>query len=272
EEQFTAAIEIQPDYPFAYSDRGMARALQYHLSDAEADLTVAVDLNPGYYWHHIDRGRVRMELRKFPDAITDFTEAIAINPRHFLGYAQRASASDALERYEDALRDYREVLRIRPDYYPAWAPIAVSSFVSGDYALAFTYFDKAFQREDSRWDLALLASLSLKHQSMDKDSERYLLEIVNTIPRDMIHYDMVRYYLAPGHETYVMAQVQAETNKLLKGQMYFYLGAQMELLGRIQTAQAAFLEAENLLQPGFVERRLASWRLQAYRTVQEGGS
>ncbi|MFW5743179.1 MAG: tetratricopeptide repeat protein [Spirochaetota bacterium] len=269
EQELSAAIDLAPDYSFAYSDRARARALQYELGAAETDLSTAIELDPQFYWHYIDRGRVRLERRRFGGAEADFTRAIELNGERFLGFALRARARDAQEDVEGALADYERTLAMRPDYTPAFAPIGVLSYMTEAFDDAFSYLERAFEEEDRRYDLALLASLALKSARRDRESTDFLNGIVNTISRDSLYYDMMRYYLQPGNEGYVMSEIRASTDDTLKAQMYFYLGAQLELLGRIETAQASFLEAEEGLQPGFVERRLASWRLRAYRSGEE---
>ena len=269
EEQLTAAIAIDPDNSFAYSDRARARALQYFLDGADSDLTAAIRLEPDHYWHYIDRGRVRMENRRFAGAAEDFTVALALNDELFLGYALRAGAYDALEMFDEALADYREALSRRSDYAPAFVPYGVLLYMIGEYESAADYLRRAFRREPRRYDLALLSALSLKSAGHDRDAAGLLNGIINDVPRDSLYYEMMRYYVQPANESLVMSRIRESTDRTLRARMYFYLGAQLELLGRVQTAQASFLEAEERLQPGFLEQRLAAWRLRAYRSMEE---
>ncbi len=269
EEQLTAAIEIDPDNSFGYSDRARARALQYYLNAADSDLTVAIELDPDHYWHYIDRGRVRMESRRFPAAVADFTAAISLDDELFLGYVLRAQANDALERIEDALVDYREALRRRPDYAPAFAPLGVILYMLEEYDSAADYLRRAFEREPRRYDLALLSALSLKSADRNREAVGFLNGIINTVPRDSLYYEMMRYYVQAAGESLVITRLRDSTDRTLRARMYFYLGARLELLGRVQTAQASFLEAEEKLQPGFIEQRLAAWRLRTYRSGEE---
>ncbi len=272
EEELSEAIDLAPQYDFAYSDRARARAMQYELGGAERDLTAAIELAPDYYWHHIDRGRVRLERRRLQGAEEDFSRALDLNEELFLAWALRAQARDAQDDFANALADYEAALDRRPDYEPAFAPIGVLYYLTGEYDEAFHFISRAYDTDERRYELALLAALALKTGNREREARDYLNEIVNTAPRDSLAYQMMRYYIQPANEGLVMTAVRDSTDRTRKGQMYFYLGAQLELLGRIQTAQAAFLEAEEILQPGFAEHRLATWRLRAYRSEEEGTS
>lgn len=270
EAQLTAAIEIAPDYSFAYSDRARARAQQFELSGAESDLSQAIELDPDFYWHYIDRGRVRLEQRGFARAEADFARAIELNDERFIGFALRGRARDAQDEIESALSDYQETLRRRPDYYPVYAPVGIISYMLEDYETAFDFMDAAYNEErPQRITYGLLAAISLKSAGQDARAEEYAEALIAEVARGDLAYQVLRYYLQPANEAFVLNEVQRSDQRVVQGQMYFYVGAQLELLGRVRTAQSAYLQAEDLLQPVFPERRLASWRLQAYRSQED---
>ena len=271
EEQFTQVIGHDADYAFSYSDRALARALQRKFSGAESDLTEAIRLDPEFPWHYIDRGRVRLEQRRFSDAAADFTTAIELDGQSFIGYVLRARAYDAMDQYEPALRDYARAVELRPDYHPAYAPLATLLYMGGRSLEAATWYRKAHQVDTRRLDFALLAALSLKTGGRPADATSWLNQELAQFPRESLYYQMARYYLLPTNDGYMLAEIGRERDDRVKGQMYFYLGAQLELLGRTSTAQASFLEAEDALPPGFLERRLASWHLERYRAGDEEG-
>ena len=268
EAELTAAIDVAPDFSFAYSDRARARALQYKLDSAEADLTIALELDPDFYWHLIDRGRVRMETRRFRAAIEDFTRAIEIDPDQFLAYALRAQALDAEEQYDAAISDFETALAMRRDYEPAFVPVATLYYMFDRHADAARYYRMAFDRHPRRFDFALMAALAMKSDGRNPDAVRYLQDILGRVPRDSLYYHVVRYYIQPSTETLVLSQLREERDATMKARMYFFVGAQLELLGRTQTAQASFMHTEAELQPGFLEHRLALWRLRSYRSDQ----
>ncbi|MFP4549473.1 MAG: tetratricopeptide repeat protein [Spirochaetales bacterium] len=264
EEQLTAAIEIDSEYSFAYADRARARTQQYELSAADRDLTAALSLDPDYYWHYIDRGRVRLEQRRYELAATDFERAVAIDDARFIGHLLFARATDANGEYEAALPLYERALSIRPDYAPAYPQIAVIYYMFEQFDQAERYFEAAHEDQSSIYEYALLAALAMKQADRNEEARRYLLGLVNFLPRDSIMYHMMRYYIDPRSESLVLTILRDERDKITQARMYFYLGEQMHILDRKRTAEASFSRAEAELQPGFVEQRLAAWRLRSY--------
>ena len=82
-------------------------------------------------------------------------------------------------------------------------------------------------------------------------AENWLTDNLSHFPRDTVFYAMARYYLLPGYDGAILAEIREEQDEMVKGQMYFYIGAQLAVLQRHATAQASLLEAESLLPPGF---------------------
>lgn len=269
EEQFTSAIETSPEQSFAYSDRALARSLLYELELADEDLSVAIELDPEYSWHYIDRGRIRMERRRYGEAAEDFAAAIELNPGSFLGYSLRARANDARDDYPAALEDYETTLSMRPDYHPAYAPTAALYYMYEQYAEAASYFEKAYEADDRRIEYILMTSLALKHGGDEQGGRDFVEDRLADFPRDSLFYTLARYYILPGNEGYVTQAIRAETHVVPRGQGYFYVGAQLDLIDRPETARATFLEAEDSLPVGIMERRLASWHLRKYRVPEE---
>jgi lipoprotein NlpI len=82
---------------------------------------------------------------------------------------------------------------------------------------------------------------------------------------------MMRYYIDPRSESLVLTLLRDERDEITQARMYFYLGEQMHILDRVRTAEASFSRAEAELQPGFIEQRLAAWRLRSYGSQEEEG-
>ena len=270
EAELSVVIDSESDYPFSYSDRARARAMQRKLGGAVADLSVAIELDPDYQWHYIDRGRVYLEQGQFVAAEADFSAAIALDDTQFISYVLRARARDALGNFNDALGDYETSLAMRPDYYPAYASVATLLSIAGRYDEAAFYYEEAFGADHRRLDYVLMAALSLKWGGQDQAAESWLTDNLSHFPRDTVFYSMARYYLIPVNDGYVFSEIRQEQNATMRGRMYFYIGAHLALLDQHVTAQAALLEAESLLAPGFLERRLATWHLNAYRSGEAG--
>jgi hypothetical protein len=101
---FNQALELEPNYPEAYFNRGLARTqLAANLPEPTrgpnpiADYTEAIRLNPGYADAYYNRGLAYLSLKQYPEAIADFQQAAELYRR--LG--REESHQDALDRIEE---------------------------------------------------------------------------------------------------------------------------------------------------------------------------
>ncbi len=113
-EDFTKAIELNPENEDAYIERGIAK---YKLEDYEGaieDFTEAIELNPenedAYYW----RGFTKYDLKDYEASIQDFTKVIELNPDNGDAYFERGIAKYELEDYEGAGEDFTQVIELNP--------------------------------------------------------------------------------------------------------------------------------------------------------------
>jgi tetratricopeptide (TPR) repeat protein len=105
---FDRAIEIQPKYPEAIHNRGLAyAALGNHLKAIE-DCTQALELDPNNSVVYYDRAVNYSALKKYPQVITDCTQAIKVGFYYGAAYKLRGSAYHNLHEYSKALADFLE--------------------------------------------------------------------------------------------------------------------------------------------------------------------
>jgi tetratricopeptide (TPR) repeat protein len=83
------AIELDPNYVSAYSNRGIARGNKGDLDAAIADVTRAVEIDPQYAWGFMSRGILHSKRREPGPAHADFGKAIEIDPNCAFAYALR---------------------------------------------------------------------------------------------------------------------------------------------------------------------------------------
>ena len=86
---YTAAINLKPDYAEAYYDRGNAKDGLGDYQGAVADFTKAIELNPDYAQAYNKRGFAYLMLGPKSKARADFKRAIE------LGYRVPQEALDA---------------------------------------------------------------------------------------------------------------------------------------------------------------------------------
>ena len=102
---FDRAILLAPGYAAAYANRAGANDKLGQSADAMRDYTRAVELMPANAVPLAGRGRVLLALGKPHAAIRDFTRAVNADARFANGYRGRALAKLKIGRYEDAIED-----------------------------------------------------------------------------------------------------------------------------------------------------------------------
>ena len=110
---YDMAIQLDPDDPQAYFNRGLVRIeLGGQHEDALADFDKAIDLNPNNADAYNNRGGVKVILERFDEALTDYDEAIRLNPEHVLAYYHRGILMNHLGRIDEATQDIQKTLQL----------------------------------------------------------------------------------------------------------------------------------------------------------------
>ena len=107
------AISLNPKMAPGYNCRGLAWRAKGDLDRALADCNEAIKLAPKYYSAYNCRGLVFGSLGDHDRAIADFTEAITISPR-FVAFANRGRVYANKSDHDRAIADYSEAIRLRP--------------------------------------------------------------------------------------------------------------------------------------------------------------
>lgn len=90
-----------------------------HYEDAIQDYSKAIELNPEYGTAYYSRGIVFAKLDQYDKCIADYSTAIKKGIQTAAIYYNRANAYIELEKYNEAVHDYDETLRINPTFRAA---------------------------------------------------------------------------------------------------------------------------------------------------------
>ena len=174
-ENFTRAIELNPQYTRAYNNQGIAygtkgehdlaienftRAIELNIQFAEAyngrgvaygdksehDLAIdnfnrAIELNPRYAEAYNGRGVAYANKGEYDLAIADFDAALLINPREDHAYCNRGIAYRHKGEHDLAIADFDAALIINPRDDTAYISRGISYGIIGEYDLAIADFD-----------------------------------------------------------------------------------------------------------------------------------
>jgi len=258
------AIEADPGNALNYADRARARAALKNTEAAVQDLSRAIELDPGFYWHYIDRGRFYLQLGRLEDAEADFSRAIEIDPGLFLPYVYRAGLYDRLDQRSRAIADYRRVLQLNPEYIFAHAPLAVLLYLEENWQPAAEAFQQAYLHEAEVPSYALLAALSWMQLGEQEKAGNYLSEKLGGFPEGSWSTAIARYFLNPALEGRTIEAANREKNKLVRGQMLFFIASALLLEDRVETALRYLLLVREIERRDLPEKRIAEELLHRY--------
>jgi len=178
-EDLAKAMELRPDHPVPYNNRGDVHKAQRREREAIADFERAVALDPSYVraWVnlaevHADagdfdaamkvaeraiaarpggarlltvRGRIRMLKGDLAGARADHDAAIDADPRLAEAWNNRGSVRQQQKDYAGAIADLTRAIELLPDGAGAWFNRGVAKHFSGDPAAALADYDKAIE-------------------------------------------------------------------------------------------------------------------------------
>ena len=110
------AIEINPNFADAYSNRGVILQEMRRYDEALQSYDNAIKINPNHFFSHGNRGITLKDLNRYDEALNSFDRAIEINPNFVEAYNNKGNALKDLKRYEEALDNYKKVFNLKPEY------------------------------------------------------------------------------------------------------------------------------------------------------------
>ncbi|WP_081599203.1 tetratricopeptide repeat protein [Prochlorothrix hollandica] len=132
EAYWTAAIELYPQNPAAWSNRGNTRVSQFKLEAAIADFNQAVALAPNLPDPYINRGIAWEGLQQWDKAIADYDKALIFNPKDPVAYNNRGNAQGGAGDWEAASRDFKKAAFLAPGFAGANVNYALSLYQVGN--------------------------------------------------------------------------------------------------------------------------------------------
>ena len=99
--------------------------------DAFADYNKAIELNPNYGYAYLTRGLAKEALKDYRGAIADYNRAIELKPNYAEYYHYRGVAKARLEDYKGAIADFTEAIELKPNYAEAYMQRGMSKLILG---------------------------------------------------------------------------------------------------------------------------------------------
>jgi tetratricopeptide (TPR) repeat protein len=170
----TRAIELEPDYEWAWHVRGAARRLREEYDAALADLDHALELDAGRtdWGAYCDRAEVRSWRQEFDRAEQDVARAMVIAPEQGDVWHCRARIRVAKGDLDGAIADADHALLLGGAPDPTtWRVLGRAHQKKGEFPLALAAYDQAVKESPDAWTLARRSQVRLQLGNMTGATE-----------------------------------------------------------------------------------------------------
>ncbi|MCA2655767.1 tetratricopeptide repeat protein [Microcystis sp. M061S2] len=139
------ALEIKPDYYYAWNNRGNALVNLGRLEEAIASYDRALEFKPDFHEAWNNRGIALRNLGRFEQAIASYDRALEFKPDFHEAWNNRGIALGNLGRLEEAIASYDQALEIKPDKHEAWNYRGFALDNLGRFEQAIASYDRALE-------------------------------------------------------------------------------------------------------------------------------
>ncbi|GAB4373738.1 MAG: hypothetical protein Kow00121_17350 [Elainellaceae cyanobacterium] len=136
EQYWTKLLEVLPNEPALWSNRGNVRVSQNHLQAALADYNRAIELAPDVPDPYLNRGAALEGLGQWEAAIADYDRVLELSPEDAAAFNNRGNAKAGLEDWQEALADYNRAIELAPDFAIAQDNYALVLYQTGQQTTA----------------------------------------------------------------------------------------------------------------------------------------
>lgn len=126
EQYWTEALEVLPENPAIWSNRGNSKVSQGKFEAALVDYDRSVELAPDQPDAYLNRGAVQEGLLNWEAAIADYNKVLDLDPKDAAAYNNRGNAKAGQGNWNAAIADYEKATELSPQF----------AFARGNYALA----------------------------------------------------------------------------------------------------------------------------------------
>lgn len=142
-DDFNQAVQLFPEYPAAYNNRGNLLLALDNPQEAIKDFDRAIVLAPGYAAAYSNRAGAAMRLNRFQDAVRDYSKAITLMPASAAPLSGRGLAFLATGKPHAAIRDFSRAVNADARFASAYRNRAEARVAVGLVAEAIEDLSRA---------------------------------------------------------------------------------------------------------------------------------
>jgi tetratricopeptide (TPR) repeat protein len=139
------AIELFPDYPPAYNNRGLIKKQKGNPDEALADFNKTIELDPKLSAAYVNRGDIKRSDGKFDEALADYDKAIELKPDSGGAYNHRGELKWKKGDAGAALADFDKAIELNPKLGAAYLNRAHIKGGNGSIDEALADYNKAIE-------------------------------------------------------------------------------------------------------------------------------
>jgi tetratricopeptide (TPR) repeat protein len=173
-ENYTVAIEMDPNYSEYYNERGNVFLGLGRLLEAEADYLRAIELSPPYFEVFTNLGQCYRRMGVMEDAIASYSRALDLNPGQVLALLGRANAHEELGHTRAAIKDYTGALALDSTLWEAIANRARLHYEQGELTAALADINRAIELKPEVAELHENRAVVLARMSRDLEANHDL--------------------------------------------------------------------------------------------------
>lgn len=223
-------------------------------------LNRAIELNPNDPWNYYDRGKLYFYMVSYEKAEEDFLKAIELDPDHFFSNVFLGRIYFNLNNSKESFKYYTKVLNMNNEYYPAYRDYGVLLYTRGEISEGIKYLVKLYNRKERSYPFLplLLVSFFIDDGNMTQ-AKNILTNLVKYEKKGTMK-DIYQYLLDPIHTgDEVLTDILNLENRDLKGRYSYYVALAMEKEGIYSLSRSILQE---VLDTGVVvESKLAKYKL-----------
>lgn len=138
------AIQVDPNYGIAYSNRGLVKADLGDFEGAAEDYDHAIMLTPDLARAWNNRSVLKLDiLNDLRGAFEDINKAISLDDKDATSFINRGNAYLQLEEYEKAIHDFGIAIDLSPGWHEPYLNRGISYQALGEYETSLGDFNKA---------------------------------------------------------------------------------------------------------------------------------
>jgi len=148
------AIEIEPDDPSTFNNRGLTYRLLKKYDESLTDLNHSLELGPDDPNTLLNRGNTYGDLREYDKSLADLNHSLELRPDDPDTLVARGVTYSKLKRYDEALTDFNRSLEIKPNDPGTLYNLACVFSLRGKIDDALTYLKKAIKADEKYREMA----------------------------------------------------------------------------------------------------------------------